>query len=58
MEKYLKLDIWDNPFLKAAKINPRFPVHIRIIHWYLKKTQRITDKKIVKWVDKLLKLLC
>ena len=58
VEKYLKLDIWDNPFLKAAKINPRFPVHIRIIHWYLKKTQRITDKKIVKWVDKLLKLLC
>ena len=58
LKKYLKLDIWDNPYLKAAGINPKLPLRIRLLHWYLRNTQEVSDKKMVKFVDKALKLFC
>ena len=55
LKKYRKLNIWDNPYIKAASINPRIPLHYKILYWYLKKTQEIADKNIVKAIDKVLK---
>ena len=58
VEKYLKLDIWDNPYLKAAGINPKLPLRYRLLHWYLRKTQNATENKMVKAIDKILKQFC
>ena len=58
LKKYLKLDIWDNPYLKAAGINPKLPLKYRLLHWYLRKTQGISGNKLVKVFDKVLKKIC
>ena len=54
---YLKLDIWDNPYLKAAGISPKIPLRFRLLHWYLRKTQENSNKRIVKIIDRMLKAL-
>lgn len=54
--KFAKLCIWDNPYLKAAGIDPKLPWRYRLVHWYLRKTQKHAGKKIVKWLDKVFKL--
>ena len=54
-DKFLKLCIWDNPYLKAAGINPRIPLKYKLLHSYLKKTQPRADNRIIKWWDKVLK---
>ena len=56
--KFAKLCIWDNPYLKAAGITPPQSLRYRLLHWYLRKTQEVSDKKMVKLVDKALKLFC
>lgn len=58
IKKYMKLDIWDNPCLKAAGINPKLPWRYRLLFWYLRKTQGGAESMIVKVVDKLLKRIC
>ena len=55
LKKYLKLDIWDNPYLKAAGINPKLPIKYRLLHSYLRKTQQSSNKKVIRFVDKVLK---
>ena len=55
--KFAKLCIWDNPYLKAAGINPRIPWRYRLLHWYLRKTQPHSSNVIVKGMDKMLKLI-
>ena len=54
--KYLQLDIWDNPYLKVAGIHPKKPLRYRLLHAYLRKTQKSFGKKRVRFVDKVLKL--
>ncbi len=54
-EKFLKLCIWDNPYLIKAGITPRIPFRFRILHAYLRKTQSIADGKCVKFMDKVLR---
>lgn len=54
-DKFAKLCIWDNPYLKAAGVNPRLPLRYRILHWYLRKTQRFASKNVVRLMDKVLK---
>ena len=56
-EKFAKLCIWDNPYLKAAGINPRLPLRYRFLHWYLRKTQKVSNRITVKLMDKVLKRL-
>ena len=56
-DKFAKLCIWDNPYLKAAGINPRLPLRYRFLHWYLRKTQAASNGKIVKLIDKVFKRL-
>ncbi len=55
IEKFFKLDIWDNPYLKAAGINPKIPWKYRVLHSYLRKTREVSNKRAVRFVDKLLK---
>ena len=55
--KYLKLDIWDNPFLKAAGINPNIPWRYRMLHSYLRKTQSASKRLVIRIIDKLLKYI-
>ncbi len=55
IKKYLKLNIWKNSYIKAAGINPQIPLLLNVLHWYLKKTQEISDKRIIKAIDKALK---
>ena len=57
LKKFLKLDIWDNPYLKAAGVHPRLPLRYKCLHWYLRKTREISEKKVVKVMDKILKKL-
>ena len=56
--KYLKLDIWENRFLKEKGLCPKVPLRYRWLHSYLRKTQDRSQKKITKAIDKLLKLFC
>lgn len=56
--KYLKLDIWENPYLKAAGVCPKVPLRFRVLHSYLRKTQRASNGVLVRLIDKLLKYIC
>jgi glycosyltransferase involved in cell wall biosynthesis len=55
VEKFFKLDVWDNPYLKEMGVNPKIPLKYRLLHFYLRKTQAKSDDLIVKLVDKVLK---
>ena len=54
-DKFLSLCIWDNPYLKAAGISPKLPIKYRLLHSYLRKTQQSSNKKVIRFVDKVLK---
>ena len=56
-EKFAKLCIWDNPYLKAAGFNTKLPLKYKLLHWYLRKTRGGAGKKMVKCFDKVLKRL-
>lgn len=56
--KYLKLDIWDNPYLKGAGVCPKVPLRFRMLHTYLRKTQQASNGALVRFIDKLLKYIC
>lgn len=57
-DKFAKLCIWDNPYLKAAGIHPKIPLRYRLLHSYLRKTQRFSNKKVVKAMDRFLRVFC
>ena len=54
-DKFLKLCIWDNPYLVAAGVTPRIPLKFRLLHAYLNKTQPKADNKAIRLMDKFLK---
>lgn len=56
-DKFLKLCIWDNPYLVDAGVKPRIPLKYRILHSYLRKSQSKSDTKIIRLADKILKRL-
>ena len=56
--RYLKLDIWDNPYLKEAGFCPKIPWKYKWLHFYLRKTQSLSRTKIVRLIDKVLKYIC
>lgn len=53
---FTKLCIWDNPYLKAAGIQPKLPLWHRLVHWYLRTTQACSGRKSVVLMDKILKV--
>lgn len=56
-DKFLKLCIWDNPYLIEAGITPKVPLKYRMLHSYLRKSQPKADTKIIQLMDKVLKKL-
>lgn len=56
-KKFRKLAIWDNANLKAAGVNYRPPFYIRLIHSYLRITQKHSHRPSVRAIDKLLKII-
>lgn len=54
--KFKKLCIWDNPDLRAAGVNYRPPILIRMVHRYLHATQPRYDSLVIKAIDKALSL--
>lgn len=56
-DKFLKLCIWDNPYLIEAGITPKIPLKYRILHSYLRKSQSKADTKIIQLIDKVFKKL-
>ena len=55
--KFRTLCIWGNPDLRAAGIDYRPPLHIRLLHRYLRATQRRHKCLLVRLADKFLKRL-
>ena len=56
-DKFLKLCIWDNPYLIDAGITPSLPLSLRLLHSYLRKTQSCAHNYLIKVTDKILKRL-
>ena len=56
-DKYLKLDVWDNPYMKAAGVCPKIPLKYRMLHSYLRKTMPVSDRWMIRFIDKLLKFI-
>ena len=56
-DKFLKLCIWDNPYLVEAGITPRIPLKYRLLHSYIRKTQPKANTIMVRMIDKVLKRL-
>ena len=54
-DKFVKLCIWDNPYLIESGVDPSIPLKYKILHSYLRKTQSRADKKIIKLIDKVFK---
>lgn len=52
-----KIDLWDKEFLGHSNLEDQRTVGYKIIHWYLKKTQMIKNKLIIRVIDKVLKIL-
>lgn len=52
-----KLDIWDKDFVDEYSLKDPRRFWMKVIHWYLKITQAIKDRLIVKTIDKALKFL-
>ena len=55
-KKYLKIDIWDNPYLIKAGVEPKIPLRHKILHTYLRKTHPWANKTIVRLMDRILKV--
>ena len=55
-KKYLKIDIWDNPYLIKAGISPKVPLRYKLLHAYLRNTRNWVGKKAVRWLDRILKV--
>ncbi|MBR4565109.1 MAG: glycosyltransferase family 2 protein [Paludibacteraceae bacterium] len=51
-DKFLKLNIWSNPYLLKRGISPHRSLHIRMLHWYLNHTDN--SSFIIRWIDKIL----
>ncbi len=54
-KNYLKIDMWDNPYLIKAGLNPRVPLRFRLLHSYLRRTKNRTESWAVRLMDKLLR---
>lgn len=54
-KKYLKIDIWENPYLIKSGATPKVPLKFKALHAYLSKTQSSADTKLVKLLDRILK---
>lgn len=54
-DKFIKLGIWDNPHLAKVFPIPHRPFYVKQVHSYLRATQNIHRKLIIRAIDKVLK---
>lgn len=54
-ERFVKLNIWGNPYLRERGVNPHRPLSVRILHWYLNNTNNF--RYFVHFLDKILNRL-
>ena len=55
--KFAKLDVWDKEFLQKNNLNdPRNLFH-KILHSYLRLTNKYQKNIIIRYIDKVLKVL-
>lgn len=54
--KFRSLDIWNNPDLLSTGIDYRPPTRYRLLHYYLRTSQRHCHSLAVRLADKVLKL--
>jgi hypothetical protein len=52
---YKKLDIWNKFFLKEHNLKDPRSVCMKLIHFYLKKTEKHASNNLIKLTDKILK---
>ncbi len=53
---FRKLDVWDDEFLRKKNIqDPRRGID-KIMHWYLRKTQKLSEKTIIRYLDRIQKI--
>ena len=52
---FKKLDIWDKSFLKEYDLKDPRSGCMKLIHFYLKKTEKHTSNNLIKLTDKILK---
>ncbi len=57
IDRYKKLNVWDKEFRTKHKIKDPRSLGLKIIHFYLDKTQNFTKNIVVRFFDKFLKLL-
>ena len=57
LKKIAKLDIWDKDFIETYKLKDPRNLLIKLLHFYLKKTQKYKGSFVVKGIDKVLKIV-
>ena len=57
LKKIAKLDIWDNDFIETYNLQDPRSVWIKLLHLYLRKTQKYKSTILVRAIDKVLKIM-
>lgn len=56
LKKFIKIDIWGNPYLIRKKMSPKIPLRYKLLHRYLRRTRPYANRKVIRVFDKVLKL--
>lgn len=57
IQKFAKLDVWDKDFLEKNNLNDPRKWYHKILHYYLRKTNKVQKNFIVRIIDKVLKVI-
>jgi hypothetical protein len=57
LKKIAKLDIWDNDFIETYNLKDPRNIWIKLLHQYLRKTQKYKSTILVRAIDKVLKIM-
>jgi len=57
IKHYKRLDVWDKSFIEKYKIKDPRPGWIKIIHYYFHITFKHTTNKLIRAIDKVMKIL-
>ena len=57
ISEYTKIDIWDNSFLNSTNLKDPRSALIKVVHFYLRHTQKLSRSIFIRIIDKLLKVI-
>jgi hypothetical protein len=57
IDRFAGLNIWEKDFLTALNVDDPRNILIKLLHIYLKNTQRFSRKLVIRFTDKILKYL-